>query len=126
MAFTFSNDGNSISIQGDWWAMKVSDERVTGDQQISHRRREAGERRWSGSEPATTPLSEWKFYDGDLAGGSREHQGVGGGVGATVSARKLAAALWQLAATTNCSGDVRWQCGLSDGLGFEVCCVFGL
>lgn len=44
---------------------------------------------------------------------------VAGG-GAAVSARKLAASLWQMAATTNCGEDVRWKCGLSDGLGFEV------
>ncbi|KAI3466572.1 hypothetical protein Pfo_023235 [Paulownia fortunei] len=101
--------------------MNVSDEPVTGDRWISRRRTGACERRWSGNEPATTPLSEWKFYNRDSAGESRGHQGAGGGVRATVSARKLAASLWQLAATTNCSGDVRWQCGLSDRLGFEFC-----
>ncbi|KAI3456451.1 hypothetical protein Pfo_013114 [Paulownia fortunei] len=102
----------------------VSDEQVTGDRWIRRRWKGiGGRRRWGGSELAATPFLEWKLRGGDSAGGSRGHLlGAGGGAVAAVSARKLAASLWQLAATTNGSGSVRWQCGLLfDRLGFEFC-----
>ncbi|KAK6133296.1 hypothetical protein DH2020_032959 [Rehmannia glutinosa] len=83
------------------------------DRWISCRGPRARERKWRGSGPAATPVSGWKFD---------HRRGSAGGVPAAVSARRLAASLWQLAAITNCSGDVRWQCGLfGDRLGFEFC-----
>ncbi|KAK6154647.1 hypothetical protein DH2020_008895 [Rehmannia glutinosa] len=92
--------------------MSVYDEQVMCDRWISCRGPRARERKWRGSGPAATPVSGWKFD---------HRRGSAGGVPAAVSARRLAASLWQLAAITNCSGDVRWQCGLfGDRLGFEV------
>lgn len=84
----------------------ASDVQLTG---IRRRRKEIGGRRiWGGIEFATTPFREWKLRGRDSAGGG------------AVSARKLAASMWKLAATTGGSGNLRWRRGLSDRLQFEV------
>lgn len=111
----FSFNYRINGIQEFLWTVMVSDEQVKSDRWIPRWRKGIGGRtRWGGSEVAATPFLEWKHPGGDSVGG-------GGGAVAAVSARKLAASLWQLAATTNGDGSVRWQCGLSfDRLGFEV------
>lgn len=83
-----------------------------------------------GGSGAATPLLSWKFEDGDnkrLSGGGAPltpRRGVKRGELAGVSARKLAAGLWQLAAEVGLhssdGGGAKWNCGILDRLGFEV------
>ncbi|KAK6124461.1 hypothetical protein DH2020_041791 [Rehmannia glutinosa] len=99
---------------------KMSMLRVIG--RSARRWKRIGERRRCGGiELAATPFMEWKLRRRDSADRSRGHRG---GAVAAVSARKLAASLWQLAVTTNGGGSVRWRSGLFDRLGFEFCSSF--
>ncbi|PIN08571.1 hypothetical protein CDL12_18841 [Handroanthus impetiginosus] len=91
----------------------VSDEQFTGDRRSLRGRK--GRRRWSGSMLAATPSREWKLRGGDLL------RGPSGGEEAAVSARKLAASLWRLASTADCSGSLRWQCTVFDRFRFQLC-----
>lgn len=118
--FTDSN-GNS-----DFWRrMKVSDgtesilspnSRSGGDKLTCYRslrRRRKGNNdvgrrgRWVGSELVVTPLRQWKFHDRDFIPAAA----------VSVSARKIAAGLWQFAST---AGGARWRYGLFHQLGCEV------
>ncbi|GFP91989.1 hypothetical protein PHJA_001343000 [Phtheirospermum japonicum] len=95
----------------------VSDERVTSGRLNRLRRKEIGGRRTcGGTERAATPFMERKLDSADRNRGCLHGDG-GGAAAEAVSARKLAASLWYLAATTNGNGSVTW---LFDRLRFEI------
>ncbi|KAL2475636.1 hypothetical protein Adt_36372 [Abeliophyllum distichum] len=89
--------------------------KVTGDRSLHCRRtvnRDAGRRRrrWVGSGLIATPLRQWKFHDRVP---TRDFIPA---PAASVSARKIAAILWQFASTT---GGARWRYGLFHRLGLK-------
>ncbi|KAL2495390.1 hypothetical protein Fot_39147 [Forsythia ovata] len=112
-----------------WWRMKVSDGtesilspnsrsgggKVTGYRSLHRRRtvnREAGRRRRIrvGSGLVATPLRQWKFHDRVPTRDFIPAPVV------SVSARKIAAGLWQIAST---AGGARWRYGLFHRLGLK-------